>query len=377
MPNITPAELRTHCAGHLARASSSASGLTAFIGLDGFVDEIIRVVDQRAGVDEFKSIPTIAALASRIAAASGKSTNVELVAERTKIGGNGPIMANALAQLGVKVSYVGTLGYPNLHRVFEEFSQRAEVRSIAEPGHSDALEFNDGKIILGKLQSLNEVTWKNLQERYGREAFIQRFTGSSLVGLVNWTMIPFMSDIWEALLSEVCPGLSGPRRTIFFDLADPQKRTLADIRRALELVSRFERHFDVILGLNEKEAVEVGAVLGFPLAGDTREALAAMSLQMWRHLGIHTLVVHPVSYALVVRHGEVSFANGPRIPKPKITTGAGDHFNAGFCFGVLLGLGPAECVQVGVATSGFYVKEARSPGIDDLVGLLQNWPAAE
>ena len=29
----------------------------------------------------------------------------------------------------------------------------------------------------------------------------------------------------------------------------------------------------------------------------------------------------------------------------------------------------------GVATSGFYVRSAQSPSINDLAGLLRNWPA--
>ncbi len=95
-------------------------------------------------------LPTIAKLADRLAAAAGKSTNIELVNQITKLGGNGPIMANALASFGLQVTYLGMLGYPKLHPVFGPFAQRAEVHSIAEPGHTDALEFEDGKIMLGK-----------------------------------------------------------------------------------------------------------------------------------------------------------------------------------------------------------------------------------
>ena len=59
-----------------------------------------------------------------LAGAAGKSTNVEMVTQVVKLGGNGPIMANALAAFGVKVTYLGSLGYPTLHPVFEEFATR-------------------------------------------------------------------------------------------------------------------------------------------------------------------------------------------------------------------------------------------------------------
>jgi sugar/nucleoside kinase (ribokinase family) len=66
---------------------------------------------------------------------------------------------------------------------------------------------------------------------------------------------------------------------------------------------------------------------------------------------------------------------GPFTPKPLITTGAGDHFNAGFCLGKLLGFDNAKAVLTGVSTSGFYVRSAKSPTVSDLVGLMNDWKA--
>ena len=70
------------------------------IGLDGFVDEIISVVDKRESADTFTRVPTLAAMGQRISAAAGKSTNIELVVERLKLGGNGPIEGNRPDTLG-------------------------------------------------------------------------------------------------------------------------------------------------------------------------------------------------------------------------------------------------------------------------------------
>src|SRR5438128_10225689 len=86
--------------------------LTAFVGLDGFVDEIVPVVDKREDATIYRRIRTIAQFAERLGAAAGQSTNVELVNQRTKLGGNGPIMAQALATLGLSVTYLGNVGYP-------------------------------------------------------------------------------------------------------------------------------------------------------------------------------------------------------------------------------------------------------------------------
>jgi sugar/nucleoside kinase (ribokinase family) len=372
-----PEVFREQCAVKLQTSVERASHLRAFLGLDGFVDEIAHVVDKRDSAEAYQRLHTIAALGQRVAGAAGRSTNIELVNQRTKLGGNGPIMANALARLGVKVTYVGALGYPNLHPVFNEFARRAEVHSIAEAGHTDALEFDDGKVMLTKSVSLNDITWANIQARFGRDKFIEKYLTSDLVGFVNWTMIPYMNDLWAALLQEFCPSHTEPRRTLFFDLADPQKRTPKDILRALQLIAGFEKYFEVVLGLNEKEAFEIGHVLGLNPGSHTRDGLAALARDIQQQVPVSCLVVHPVTYALAVTRGVVSFAEGPFVARPLITTGAGDHFNAGFCLGKLLGGDNAASLLVGVTASGFYVRSAQSPSLDDLVAMLRAWPEPE
>ncbi len=368
-------ELRAETAGQLLASASRAGQMTAFVGLDGFVDEILHVVDKRDSAESYQRLPTITKFAERLAAAAGRSTNVELVNKFTKLGGNGPIMANALASLGLKVTYLGNLGYPNLHPVFTDFAKCAEVHSIAEPGHTDALEFEDGKIMVGKHESLKDVNWTNISTRYGQTKFTAKFSSADLVGFVNWTMLTAMSDIWSAILTEICPALSGPRRKIFFDLADPEKRPKADIEKALQLIAGFEKYFDVILGLNEKEAYEVGAVLSMNTRDQSPEGLSKLAVAIQQHLAINTLVVHPVAFALAVSAGKVSLVEGPFVAKPLITTGAGDHFNSGFCLGKLLALDNAAAVLTGVSTSGHYVRTGKSPSIADLAALMKNWPA--
>lgn len=193
-------------------------------------------------------------------------------------------MANALATFGLKVTYLGALGYPRLHPVFDEFARRADVHSINEPGATDALEFEDGKLMLGKYAQFAEITWANLQQRFGGDRFLEHFSTAELVAFVNWTMLPNMSDIWEALLDELCPILAGPRRKIFFDLADPAKRTRADLVRATGLIARFSPYFDVILGLNEREAGAVGEALGLAISKPTPEGITTLALEIQRRL---------------------------------------------------------------------------------------------
>src|SRR5690242_14977104 len=290
--------MREKTAADLLANANRVSKMTAFVGLDGFVDDILHVVDKRESAEKYLRLPTIAQLAERLAAAAGRSTNIELVSQLTKLGGNGPIMANALASFGLKVTYLGILGYPNLHPVFADFAKRAEVHSIAEPGYTDALEFEDGKIMLGKHQSLKQMNWDNIKSRFGKDKFASKFGSAELIGFVNWTMLTYMSDIWSAVLKEICPGMKGARRKLFIDLADPEKRTSDDILRALELIGEFQKHFDVILGLNEKESDEIGKNLGLKTTDHSPEGLQKLCREIHNRVRVDTLVVHPTALAL-------------------------------------------------------------------------------
>lgn len=371
----TPEEWRAQCINALISETDHSKELRAFVGLDGFVDEIIHVVDKREDANTFHRIPTIAAYAERIAEAAGKSTNIELVTQRIKLGGNGPIMANALAALGVGVSYVGALGFPNLHPIFQPLADKSDVFSIAEAARTDALEFEDGKLMLGKMTPLNEVTWPNIQARMGRDLFLERLTHSDLISFVNWTMVPYMSEIWEAILDEgILPDRS-LNRTGFFDLCDPAKRENDDLLAAMKLLGRFRNHVRVILGLNEKEALELAELFDIAIGENTPEGRCDLARKLFDQLDVDVLVVHPVPYALAVTRDETTWVPGPFVEKPVITTGAGDHFNAGFCLGQLLNLTPTMSLNLGVSSSGHYVRSGKSPSLNDLEELLRDWPS--
>jgi hypothetical protein len=349
----------------------------ALVGLDGFVDSIISIVDKRYSATHYDPVRTIGAFAEKVRRAAGESSNYELVVKQRKLGGNGPILANALATLGLGVTYVGALGYPARDPAFDGLAQRARTISVAQPGQTDALEFDDGKLMLGKHESLGEVTWERLVASIGAEPLAELFRQAELVGLVNWTMVPQMSQIWSRLLEHVfTPGGHHPG-TLFIDLADPEKRTPEDIAGGLALLTRFQQQIGVVLGLNLKEACEVAQVLGLAPRADPEGSVVELAADIRSILQIACVVVHPRrSAAAATEHGAAWFA-GPFIERPLISTGAGDHFNAGFCLGRMLGLGVEECLCAGVATSGYYVRTAQSPTAAQLADFVGRLPAPE
>ena len=364
-----------------AIAASTARKIKAFnpsnfntlVGLDGFVDNIIDVVDKRADALNYTRVETIAQLGERISRAAGLSSNIELVVRQQKLGGNGPIMANALIENGLNVSYIGCLGAPLPHAVFSDMAARCKAcYTLCDPGVTDALEFRDGKVMLGKHQTLKDVHYERMLEVVGLEKLRQLWKTSNLIALTNWTMLPHQTEIWRRLLTDMDGQTAPANAVLFIDLADPEKRPAEEIAAACKLLKGFRKSHKVVLGVNQKESMEVGGALGLKFNADEIEANA---ITLRKTLELDAVVVHPTKNAACATEKGRATLEGPYCSNPKLTTGAGDNFNAGFCIGLMAGLEPAELLAAGTASSGFYVRNAKSAANTELAGFLEQWSA--
>lgn len=384
-----------------ALASAAASGLRAFaphapetpvlVGFDGFVDSIIRVVQKRSDVETYTQMETIRAFGERILAADGKSANFEFVTTKEKLGGNGPIMANAMLEATLRVGYIGALGRPHVHPIFEEFARRVEAYPVCDPGFTDAVEFDNGKLMLGKYAHLAPLDADMVRAAIPEGELESLVARSRALGFTNWTMLPRCESVYQ-LLVDMIPEAARPgdRPFLFVDFADPAKREDDDLRNVCRLLTTFEPKARVVLGMNLSEAGQVMGVLGIgeAAASTDAEGLVATAETIRAELGLHGVVVHPregAAASLRREQGEGSeqgagavdsaHFRGPYITEPKLSTGAGDNFNAGFTLGLLAGLDAAGCLACGTGTSGFYVREARSPKLDELSAFLDDLPA--
>jgi hypothetical protein len=373
---------RVLCAG----AATSLAAVPAdrrpsvMVGFDGFIDNIIDVVAKRADAKSYQAMGTISELGGRISAAAGHSTNLELVVKQSKIGGNGPIMANALCSYAYAVTAIGILGEGAIDPVFRPLAERAaRTISLGGAATTDALEFSDGKIMLGKLLPMERVTYATLVECLGLDGLKELLRSHDAIAMVNWTMTMGMTEIWRRLAGEVLPGLRSDRPLIFVDLADPAKRTVEDLRAAFAALQDLQRHADVLLGMNGAELRQVLAALALDVPANEPEwegARRGCEL-VQQKLGISWAMCHLVksaacAWGVSAKHAAGSVgADGFFEAKPKITTGAGDHFNAGFVAALLAGLEPVQALLIGGATSGYYVRTAVSPSREQVVGFLR------
>jgi hypothetical protein len=369
-----------HPAACRAAAAALAGVPDAFrpdvvVGFDGFIDHIIDVVATRTDATHYTAIPTIAEYGRRISEAAGKSANFELVVKKSKIGGNGPIMANALCSYAYQVTAIGLLGAGTIDPVFAPLASRAKKTiSLGQAASTDALEFADGKLMLGKLLPMDAVTYDNLLRGCGGVTGLKAlFKDAPGVATVNWTMTLGMTEIWTRIAEDILPGLRAARGKWFVDLADPAKRTVPDITAALDALKALQQHTDVVLGLNEMECRQILGVLGlsWPAITPEWEAAREACAQIRARLGLARVMCHLVRSAAEAGADASVGVDGFFDPKPMITTGAGDHFNAGYFSALLAGLAPRDSLMIGGATSGHYVRTAVSPSRNQVIEFLR------
>ncbi len=387
------------------------STIRSLVGFDGFVDVILRPVATRRSMraQDVDAVPSIPAFADRINAAAGKSAGIELVTSESRFGGNGPLLAGGLASLGARTTYIGCVAaehddrcerqsarsatntpsdaahhaardadsgtHARVHPLFAEFAARCDtVVPLAQPALTHALEFSDGKIMFNMPDSIQRVTWETMVRSVGRDALVRLFADASLIAVVNWSIMAGVESILEGMLADVLPVIGCMRRRMFIDLADPSKRTCDDLQRVLRLLSNMNAFVPVTLGLNLNEAELASSALNIQhsSAADMASRCLALAHAIREALGLATVVVHPREGAAASTANETLWINGPFTESPALSTGAGDHFGAGFSLAQAMELQLDTCLAMAVACSGAYVRDAKSPSAARLAGFLRS-----
>ena len=351
-------------AGSIKRLGPGALKTKVVAGFDGFVDTIVRVILEKPAGGSPTYFQTKKGFAEYIIEKEGSSFSLEMDELNVKAGGNTPIMANALGTLGFPVQCIGALGYPSMHPAFAGLSSNCTTHSFAAPGISTAVEFEDGKMILGQMGQLHTTGWGQVKNRVGLQNLREIYSGVDLLCFLNWSEIEVSSEIWTGILEEILPSCAtGKRPMAFFDLADCSGKSSDSIRKLLELLAKFSRYADVTLGLNLNEAKIL-----FNLGNDSprMETLEKMAEKIFEKLSVQTLLLHSSLEAVAVDNSGCVGVRGFFIEKPLLSTGAGDNFNAGFCAGLLLKKDLETALLFGHAVAALYMQAGKSPTLAEL-----------
>lgn len=304
------------------------------VGFDGFIDTLVHPIKQTG--QPFASLKDFG---KKICLSSEKSCNIELAISSIQLGGNGPLLARALALHGHNVLLAGLVDHP----IFSCLDNILTRICLGAPGQTDALEFDDGKLLLGKLASLHACTLERIFSLVPQEQWLKYVRAAPLIACVNWTMLSMMTPFWH-WLAQTLP-IPSKKTWLFVDLADPSKRSDQELQEALEALYRLTPIFDVVLGLNEAEAERVSSVLQC-----TMDASSIRQKSQLTRIAIHTK-----RYSSFATHESAWKIATEIIQKPFISTGAGDHFNAGLCHGLLSGWHPEKTLFYATQLATHYV----------------------
>ena len=368
--NDLPAERKAELITAISHSTSALKGKKITAGFDGFIDTIARIIKDKEEHKDPAVFSTIKQFGEYIIEKQGASFSLELETQAIKLGGNMPIMANALGRFGISVNCIGTLGYPQVHPVLKNISPNCNLHSFAEPGTSTAHEFNDGKMLIAQMGAVNESGWDKIVEVIGIDTLIRLYNECQLMCILNWSEIDVSTDIWKGLLKSILPSYKvNQKQLAFFDLSDCSKRSTGAITEALNLLNGFSQYTDVILSLNKNET---GVIYRTIFNKNPAETLADTGTELFKKMSLHTLLIHTSKEVIAINKEQMVVMKTFFTPKPKMSTGAGDNFNAGFCAGLLLELDPELAIVLANAFSGFYVRTGVSAEAKDIIEFLQN-----
>ncbi len=357
------------------------------IGFDGFIDTIKHPIRKKYSPQKWDRIETLEEFAKSIQLASGKSANIECIEVSSLLGGNAPLCAQAMAHLGVDITLIASLFTSEDDRTIDPaFSPLVMLPNvhpipIHSAGRTDALEFYDGKILLGNMKELDSLALSDLFRTLSEQKLSSIIHKVDALAILNWTMMPLVDSFLEWLLStKILSSLSEKKKKniLFIDFADPKKRIREDLAHVFSLLQKCAEtgHFDIIISVNFSEAQQSLEALQ---KHDCLKADLPCLISSLHDAFPHATAIIGHSHTKIcgswidTKNKEVTQTYSldvPFIEKPYATTGAGDSFNGGVLSALVYGYSYPHALLWGAATSGIWVRSRMSAPISEVEAFI-------
>ncbi|MCL2187289.1 MAG: carbohydrate kinase family protein [Defluviitaleaceae bacterium] len=345
-------------------ALTNSNGKIAMFA-DGFVDEVWEIINARASDTDYTLYTRMNDWAQRIVGSGSGGVGVELIRKRRAFGGFAPNIGYAAARLGVSTTLFGVFGKGQLHPVFEEVGEICTVHSVDEPSVTHVFEFDDGKILMSHMESVQEVSWKSLVNHVDLDKMREILSAAEIIGIGYWSLLPAFDEILE----NICANLpnDGNTRRFFYDFADFRKKDESSLKRTLATLKNLNEKYPQMLSVNEHE----GATL-FTLYGETFDenngTMQEKTERVRKQMGISELIIHAPTFAVAASSDEApARAESIFCEKPIRTAGGGDTFNGAYMAAKLAGLDIENRLHVANAAVGYFLRNAAFPKVENLM----------
>lgn len=337
---------------------------TACVGFDGYVDSIARLMREVSG-DDGTSFDTMRSAGEYFIEKAGKSCCIELNRYSVRMGGNAPLFSMALSGLNRNIHLIACLGKPEINEVFAPLEKKIRVTSVGEPGQCTALEFSDGKIMLSENTDTRMLDYSAVA---GREDIISSLACCDLLVLLNWSEMLKAQELWEGIYEHII--LKTPdnaKQKVLIDLSDCSARSTQDIARLRKTIRDISTVREVLLSLNENEADVLAERIG-----SARGNMESMARAIRKDTGVSAVSVHTNYADCLSREQTYTEVKNIHVEHPVISTGGGDHLNAGLAYGWMQGYSDGEILTLANSLGGCYIQDGISPSRDRICRYLED-----
>ncbi|KAA9397003.1 hypothetical protein Har1130_09485 [Haloarcula sp. CBA1130] len=338
-------------------------------GFDGYLDRVREIVADRIDPESHERLATLEGFGDRIdrSVAAESSLSFEWLQQGNRTGGHTSHLARAFGGWSFDPVMVGMYGDP-VRDAFEREFGDYELHSLGEPGVTDAVEFDDGKLMLTEIGDTMSLDWAELDATFGHDRLAEKLDGASLLGTGYWSETPDLPSIFDGLGS-LWSDIDDPPETVLVDPGDVRKLDADRLRAGREAIGRLDEVTDVVVSSNRAET----GVLADAYAGEAERSFAEDAEAVFEALSPTWFVGHGVERSVVVTADGTDSVAVPAVSDPELTTSSGDHFNAGLGLARIAGLPPAAAVVVGNAVAGYFVRTADQPSLTDVRAFVDDY----
>lgn len=350
---------------------------TCFLGFDGYLDLLYSIVKSRSDAINWDRMESMKEFGTLIIDIAGSSANIERVLKKRIFGGFAPNTSRALNALGVKTILVAALGRPDLSQYYKS-SSLVESISIANPGETLGLEFDDGKIMITDFEPILNINPETLMKSVSKSKLIDYINKSNILGFGHWALVPHLNDIWDYFLDNLFPSVTDKKSKLFFvDIADITKRSKEDINEMIAILQKVDQEIPVMLTVNDREAIRLSQILRnvkpiTPKKENIKDFVKGGRL-INDEINLSYFVIHSPHFATISTYSDHYWITEGYTSTPKFTVAAGDHFNSGVALSLATKMTPPESILIGNALTAIFVRTGFSPSFNQLIQYIERY----
>ncbi|MBO9616897.1 MAG: hypothetical protein J7619_29695 [Dyadobacter sp.] len=198
--------------------------------------------------------------------------------------------------------------------------------------------------------------WRDIVSQTGIEKLRGLFSESRIIPFSDWAEVDQAADVWYGLLADVIRPLARSDWEFIFYLGNPSSRHFFEVDEILDIMGSFTRSGNVTLALDAREAWAVWSVLF------GRKEVSEFDMQdpeakeryraLFQMLNVRRLIIYSESQAALAMEASYDEIARPPVPARFHHRHERDNFISGYALGLKMGIEPAQCLILGIATAG-------------------------